>query len=100
MMTAHDRWQVFWGDSEDPFDLIFSVKRSSMLQLKTKLLVYLANNRNENVCDYKVEGSWFEKSCIIYAGESSTVVAQVRSPTLKSGSRRIWIINEPKQTDY
>ncbi|XP_030928005.1 protein LURP-one-related 15-like [Quercus lobata] len=85
MMTAHDRWQVFRGDSEDPFDLIFSVKRSSLLQLKTKLLVYLANNRNEDVCDYKVEGSWFEKSCIIYAGESSTVVAQMHEKmTVKS----------------
>ena len=70
----------------------FSKKKKKEKEKKEK--------KKKDVCDYKVEGSWFEKSCIIYAGESSTVVAQVRSSTLKSGSRRIRIIKEPKQTDY
>ncbi|XVE84383.1 hypothetical protein DITRI_Ditri17bG0007900 [Diplodiscus trichospermus] len=78
LMSAHDRWQVFRGDSTDSSDLIFSAKRSSMLQLKTKLDVFLANNTKEDVCDFKVKGSWSERSCVIYAGESSTIVAQVR----------------------
>ncbi|XP_031267648.1 protein LURP-one-related 10-like [Pistacia vera] len=77
IMTAHDRWQVFRGESTELSDLIFTAKRSSMFQLKTKLDVFLANNTKEDVCDFKIKGSWLERSCVIYAGESSTVVAQM-----------------------
>ncbi|MBA0634178.1 hypothetical protein Godav_029484, partial [Gossypium davidsonii] len=77
LMSAHDRWQVFKGDSTDSSDLLFSAKRSSMFQLKTKLDVFLANNTKEEVCDFKVKGSWLERSCVVYAGESSTIVAQM-----------------------
>ncbi|XVF29658.1 hypothetical protein REPUB_Repub15cG0141100 [Reevesia pubescens] len=77
-MSAHDRWQVFRGDSTDSSDLIFSAKRSSIFQLKTKFDVFLANNTKEDVCDFKVKGSYSERSCVIYAGESSTIVAQMQ----------------------
>ncbi|XP_047176538.1 protein LURP-one-related 15-like [Vigna umbellata] len=77
MTTTHDRWQVFRGESMEMKDLIFSVKRSSFFQLKTKLDVFLANNTREEVCDFKVKGSWFERSCVVYAGESLTIVAQM-----------------------
>ncbi|TYH57580.1 hypothetical protein ES332_D08G099300v1 [Gossypium tomentosum] len=50
---------------------------SSMIQLKTKLHVFLATSPKENVCDFKVEGSWLERSCIIYSGESNTILAQM-----------------------
>ncbi|KAL4310669.1 hypothetical protein GQ457_01G024050 [Hibiscus cannabinus] len=77
MMSAHDRWQVFKGESTDASDLLFSAKRSSMFQLKTNVDVFLANNIKEKVWDYKVKGSWSESSCVVYAGESSTIVAQM-----------------------
>ncbi|KAJ7950075.1 LURP-one-like protein [Quillaja saponaria] len=76
-MSAHSRWQVFRGDSTDSKDLIFSAKTSSILYLKTKLDVFLANNTTEEVCDFRVKGSWLERSCEVYAGESSTIVAQM-----------------------
>lgn len=75
--SAHRRWQVFRGDSSDSRDLLFSVKQSSLFQFKTKLDVFLANNTTEQICDFKVKGSWLERSCTVYAGESSTVVAQM-----------------------
>ncbi|KAK7390257.1 hypothetical protein VNO78_25556 [Psophocarpus tetragonolobus] len=75
--TTHDRWQVFRGESMEQKDLIFSVKRSFLFQLKTKLDVFLANNTKEEVCDFKVKGSWFERSCVVFAGESLTIVAQM-----------------------
>ncbi|XP_022734698.1 protein LURP-one-related 10-like [Durio zibethinus] len=78
LISAHDRWQVFRGDSTDSSDLIFSAKRSSMFQLKSNLDVFLANNIKEDVCDFKVKGSWLERSCVIYAGESSKIVAQMQ----------------------
>ncbi|KAM1353351.1 protein LURP-one-related 10-like [Malus sylvestris] len=75
--TAHERWQVFRGDSKDSRDLIFSAKRSSMFQLKAKLDVFLAQNITENVPDFKVKGNWSERSCVIHAGDSSTMLAQM-----------------------
>ncbi|XP_062166869.1 protein LURP-one-related 15-like [Alnus glutinosa] len=85
IMSAHDRWQAFRGESVEESDLIFSVKRSSILQLKAKLHVFLANNTKEDVCDFKVEGSWSERSCVIYAGESSSIIAQMhKKETVKS----------------
>ncbi|XP_061357867.1 protein LURP-one-related 10 [Gastrolobium bilobum] len=77
MMSAHDRWQAFRGESTETKDLIFTLKRSSLIQFKTKLNVFLANNTKEDVCDFKVKGSWFERSCVVYAGESDTIVAQM-----------------------
>ncbi|XVF29657.1 hypothetical protein REPUB_Repub15cG0141000 [Reevesia pubescens] len=86
-MSVHDRWQVFRGDSTDSSDLIFSVKLSSIFQLKTKFDVFLANNIKEDVCDFNVKGRDFGISCVIYAGESSTIVAQMekqKKHTVKS----------------
>ncbi|XVF29662.1 hypothetical protein REPUB_Repub15cG0141400 [Reevesia pubescens] len=86
-MSVHDRWQVFRGDSTDSRDLIFSVKLSSIFQLKTKFDVFLANNTKEDVCDFNVKARDFEISCVIYAGESSTIVAQMekqKKHTVKS----------------
>ncbi|KAK2981795.1 hypothetical protein RJ640_010312 [Escallonia rubra] len=76
ILTAHRRWQVFRGDSSDSQDLLFSVKKSSILQFKTELDIFLATNTKEDACDFKVKGSWLERSCVIYLGDSSTIVAQ------------------------
>lgn len=77
IMTAHRRWQVFRGDSSSFQDLIFSVKKSSLFQLKTELHVFLASNTKEESWDFKVKGSWLERSCTIYARDEENVVAQV-----------------------
>ncbi|AES79757.1 putative tubby-like domain-containing protein [Medicago truncatula] len=77
IVTMHDRWEAYRGESTDSKDLIFTLKRSSLIQMKTKLDVFLANNTKEDVCDFKVKGSWFERSCIVYAGESNNIVAQM-----------------------
>ncbi|KAF7144128.1 hypothetical protein RHSIM_Rhsim05G0227800 [Rhododendron simsii] len=77
ILTAHKRWQVYSGDSTDAKDLLFSDKKSSLIQFKTQLDVFLAANTNEDVCDFKIKGSWFERSCTIYLGVTSTVIAQI-----------------------
>ncbi|KAF7825460.1 protein LURP-one-related 10-like [Senna tora] len=77
IMTAHDRWQAFRGESTEPNDMLFTLKRSSLIQFKTKLDVFLAGNTKEEVCDFKIKGSWLERSCVVYAGESNTIVAQM-----------------------
>ncbi|KAM7532060.1 hypothetical protein LguiB_035470 [Lonicera macranthoides] len=77
ILSAHNRWQVFRGESSEPRDLIFTAKTSSMIQLKTELDVFLAHNKAQEVFDFKVKGSWLERSCIVYAGESYSIVAQM-----------------------
>ncbi|KAF5747661.1 protein LURP-one-related 15-like isoform X1 [Tripterygium wilfordii] len=79
VLSAHRRWQVFrGGDEGHDKDLVFSVRKSSFMQFKTELSVFLANNTKEEVPDFKVKGSWLETSCTIYLGDSNTIVAQVR----------------------
>ncbi|XP_044487581.1 protein LURP-one-related 10-like [Mangifera indica] len=77
ILSLHEKWHVFRGESTDFKDLLFTVGRSTVIQLKTTLNVYLASNAKEDVCDFKVKGSWLERACVVYAGESSTIVAQM-----------------------
>jgi hypothetical protein len=73
----HHRWEVFRGDSSNASDLLFSVKKSSMIQLKTEMDVFLAGNTAHQVCDFKISGNYFDRSCAFYLGDSTTMVAQV-----------------------
>ncbi|XP_068644497.1 protein LURP-one-related 10-like [Aristolochia californica] len=78
VMSAHRRWQAFRGDSTDSKNLLFSVKKASLIQLfKTQLDVFLASNTSEHTCDFHVKGSFFERSCTIYLGNSNVIVAQM-----------------------
>ncbi|GAU17200.1 hypothetical protein TSUD_178300 [Trifolium subterraneum] len=84
IVTMHDQWKAYRGESTNSKDLIFTLKRSSLIQFKTKLDVFLASNKTD-VCDFKVKGSWFERSCTVYAGESNNIVAQMhKKHTVKS----------------
>ncbi|XP_050383556.1 protein LURP-one-related 15-like [Argentina anserina] len=76
ILTAHRRWHVFRGDSSDTKDLLFSVKKASLLQMKTELDVFLAGNTNEQAFDFKVRGSWGERACTIY-DRNNTIIAQM-----------------------
>ncbi|CAF1704107.1 unnamed protein product [Brassica oleracea var. botrytis] len=77
-VSLHDRWQVFRGESTDQKDLVYTLKRSSMIQLmKPKLDVFLAQNKEMKVCDFHVKGSWIDRSCVVYAGKSDAIVAQM-----------------------
>lgn len=83
--TAHRRWEVFRGESTDAKDLLFSAKKSSIIQFKTGLDVFLGSNTSENVPDFKIKGTWKERSCTIYLGESNTIIAQMyRRHTVKT----------------
>ncbi|XP_030538580.1 protein LURP-one-related 10-like [Rhodamnia argentea] len=78
ILTAHRRWQAYRGDSSGSDDLIFTAKKSSILQMHgTEIDVFLAANTKEGTCDFKVKGSWLERSCTIYAGNNTTVIAQM-----------------------
>ncbi|CAH2049138.1 unnamed protein product, partial [Thlaspi arvense] len=59
-LSWHGRWEVFRGESTDSKDLLFIVKNSSVMQSKTKLDVFLANNTSTEVCDFKLKANWSE----------------------------------------
>ncbi|XLR20003.1 hypothetical protein HN51_066758 [Arachis hypogaea] len=77
-MTLHDRWQCFRGDSVKDKDLIFNVRRTFFVQHVAKLDVFLASNTDEKVCDYKVKGSFLERSATIYVGETDIITAAMK----------------------
>ncbi|KAF8007696.1 hypothetical protein BT93_K1634 [Corymbia citriodora subsp. variegata] len=78
ILTAHRRWQVYSGDSSCSDELIFTARKSSLMQIHgTEIDVFLAANTKEEACDFKVNGNWLERSCTIYAGNGTTVIAQM-----------------------
>ncbi|KVI11245.1 protein LURP-one-related 10-like [Cynara cardunculus var. scolymus] len=81
IMSNHNRWKVFRGNSTSSSDMIFSTKQPNMIQFKTSLHVFLANKTSsKDVCDFKIKGSWSKRKCTIYTGDSyhsSTKIAQM-----------------------
>ncbi|XP_077239181.1 protein LURP-one-related 10-like [Tasmannia lanceolata] len=75
--STHGRWKAYRGDSTDDKDLLFSAKLSSHFQLKRVLDVFLAANTREDICDFKIKESYFERSCTIYKANSTVIVAQM-----------------------
>ncbi|KFK24636.1 hypothetical protein AALP_AA8G005300 [Arabis alpina] len=76
-VSMHDRWQVFRGRSTEQRDLLYTVKRSSMIQFKTKFDVFLSHNKEEKRCDFRVKCNRTESSRVVYAGESDAIIAQM-----------------------
>ncbi|KAK9290235.1 hypothetical protein L1049_008402 [Liquidambar formosana] len=71
------RWEGFRGDITKAKDLLFTANITSRAKAK-RLDVFLASNTAQEVCDFNVKGSFWGGSCVIYAGESSTIVAEMR----------------------
>ncbi|KAJ4841476.1 hypothetical protein Tsubulata_015701 [Turnera subulata] len=74
ILTMHRRWEVFRGESPE---LLFTVKKSSLIQFKTELDVFVAANTAQKVPDFKIKGSWMERSCTITLGDSNIIIAQM-----------------------
>ncbi|KAH0866011.1 hypothetical protein HID58_083222, partial [Brassica napus] len=76
-MTLHERWKVYRGVSTEECDFLYTMKKSKVVQLTTKLEVFLGHNNEEQICDFRVKVTKrFEHSCVVYAGESDNIVAQ------------------------
>ncbi|KAI4356110.1 hypothetical protein L6164_000157 [Bauhinia variegata] len=74
IMSMHERWEVYKGENIDSNNLLFSVKEPSMIQRKVELDVFLAHNKSEEVCDFKIKAT--EKSCVFYAGKDERIIAE------------------------
>ncbi|KAB5561770.1 hypothetical protein DKX38_006727 [Salix brachista] len=76
IMTMHGSWEAFRGESNEEKDLLFTIKKSKLIQFKTELDVFLANNKGE-VPDFKVKGGYSECSYSVLLGDTNTVLAQM-----------------------
>lgn len=77
-ISLHDRWVAYKGENTKCQDKLFTVKRSSMMQQNGTLEVFLADSKRGDICDFKIKGSWFDKSFLIYSGKTNVIVAEVR----------------------
>ena len=75
------RWKVFRGDSTSRRDLLFTVVKPSVIQLRgpTKVSVFLASNDAEQACDFRITGSYHDGACAVSLGDSDTVIAKASS---------------------
>ncbi|KXG34728.1 hypothetical protein SORBI_3002G082700 [Sorghum bicolor] len=76
VLSMHNRCEVFRGDNTDASDLLFTVKKASIFQ-KIEVDVFLGGNSAQQVCHFKIKGSYFERSFGFYLGNSDTMVAQI-----------------------
>ncbi|CAI8584175.1 unnamed protein product [Vicia faba] len=100
IVTMHDRWKAYRGESTDKKDLIFTLKRSSLIQFTTKLDVYLASNTKKHVCDFKIQCSWLKQSCKVYAGESNDIVAMMHTKQSNLIGKDYCIVTVYPNVDY
>lgn len=78
-LMLNTRWKVFRGDSTRRRDLMFSVVKPSVIQLRglTKVSVFLASNDAEQACDFRITGSYHDGACAVSLGDSDTVIAKI-----------------------
>jgi hypothetical protein len=74
----HNTWEAYRGDSTKSSDLLFTAKKSSIIQpLKTEMYIYLASNTSHEICDFKMMASFKERACSFYLGNTNILIAQV-----------------------
>ncbi|KAJ1288674.1 hypothetical protein BS78_02G105900 [Paspalum vaginatum] len=78
VISMHNTWEAYRGDSSKSSDLLFTAKKSSIFQpFNTEMYIYLASNTSHEVCDFKMNGSFKERACSFYLGDSDTLIAQM-----------------------
>ncbi|KAB5561772.1 hypothetical protein DKX38_006729 [Salix brachista] len=79
IMSLHQTWEVYRGESDEEKDKLFTIEKSKLFQLKTELDVFLANHNEGELPDFKVKGEFGESACSVLLGDSNTMLAQVSS---------------------
>ncbi|PWZ14095.1 Protein LURP-one-related 15 [Zea mays] len=75
VISMHNTWEAYRGDSTRSSDLLFTAKKSSIIQpFKTEMLIYLASNTSHEACDFIMKGSFKERSCSFYLGNNSNAL--------------------------
>jgi hypothetical protein len=81
--SLYREWEAFRGDGHghNGGELLFTAKKSTIVQVRTHMDIFLASNRAQEVCDFRIikSNSFYERSADIYLGNSNTVIAQVNN---------------------
>ncbi|KAH8933663.1 hypothetical protein BDL97_18G041800 [Sphagnum fallax] len=72
ILSFHAAWHMYAGDSEQ---LVCTVKKSSILQLRPSMNVFLASNTTERIPDFTLKGNFLERNLTIFHGQEA--IAQV-----------------------
>jgi uncharacterized protein YxjI len=72
ILSLHAVWHMYAGDSEQ---LVCTVKKSSILQLRPSMNVFLASNTTESMPDFTLKGNFLERNLTIFRGQEA--IAQV-----------------------
>ncbi len=72
ILSFHAGWHMYAGDSEQ---LVCTVKKSSILQLRPSMNVFLASNTTERIPDFTLKGNFLERNLTIFHGQEA--IAQV-----------------------
>ncbi|KAM7279188.1 hypothetical protein ACFE04_006322 [Oxalis oulophora] len=82
LASMHKTHFVYRGDENEmnKCDLLFTLRESSSTDKSVRTLnVFVGDIIKKDVPDFRVQGSWSRPS-LIYAGKSSTIVAQRQRP--------------------
>ncbi|KAI7726099.1 hypothetical protein M8C21_002671 [Ambrosia artemisiifolia] len=73
--------------------MIFITKTPKIMHSKASVHVFLANkSSSKDSCDFKITGSWSNRSCTIYIGESSTIIAQMHKMQAQENLKdKFWV---------
>ncbi|VVA94208.1 unnamed protein product [Arabis nemorensis] len=73
-VAFNSRWQVFRGASKEERDLMYTVQLTGLWEFD----VFLAHNKEKKICDFRIKANrrQFDRTCVIFAGDSDTIVAQ------------------------
>ncbi|KAL4572581.1 hypothetical protein LXL04_019361 [Taraxacum kok-saghyz] len=96
-ITVHGRWNVFLGDRKRKSNKIYTTQTPNIIQSKS-VHVFLANRAsNKDGCDFKIKGSWANRNCTIYMGDTTTKLAKMSK--MQSGSNNFMVTIYPN-ADY
>ncbi|XP_035841744.1 protein LURP-one-related 15 isoform X2 [Helianthus annuus] len=81
ILTAHSGWKAYkGGNSNADSEKIFITKTPKIMHSKGNVHVFLdKKTSSKDSCDFNVTGSWSNRSCTIYIGDSSTIIAQMHN---------------------
>ena len=73
-----ERWEVLRGGGGHFSDdhLLFTVRKSTVMQFDTHLKVFLPQNSEESEADFEVKGNFFQRQAKIYRGDQ--LIAEVK----------------------
>ncbi|XP_074591214.1 protein LURP-one-related 10-like [Curcuma longa] len=76
-LNFYKQWNVFRGKGKNPSDLLFSIRKCSLLESDKFKVRLAANTDRAATCDFMINGNGRSTKCTISIGQSDTIIAQM-----------------------